>query len=185
MEKGCAARLRLKPTSGHGGTLDARVARNQPGEGRGKSSSQGDSDVRGEGNGRARANLCPSTFGGAITHAGERPLRFRLPPANQPMPTPRPAARSLPGQAGKARRGQPLRERHRPSASPSLFPPFGCAANSSSPSHVVIHAFFLRIPDRRSPPAIIYTVNKSPPKGNHLPQLAGPRQGWIHWARNG
>lgn len=30
------------------------------------------------------------------------------------------------------------------------------------PSHVVIHAFFLRIPDRRSPPAIIYTVNKSP-----------------------
>lgn len=63
MEKGCGARLRLKPTSGHGGTLDARVARNQPREGRGKSSSQGDSDVRGEGNGRARANLCYPLLG--------------------------------------------------------------------------------------------------------------------------
>lgn len=75
MENGCPVRLRLKPTSGHGGNLDARLARNQPREAGGKSSSQGDSDVKGEEKGRARSNLCPSTFGGAITRAGESPLR--------------------------------------------------------------------------------------------------------------
>lgn len=83
-------------------------------------------------------------------------------------PTCRPAAaHSTPrgslfvGASKKSSEGQPLRKRHRPSASPSLFCPFGCAANSSSsPSHVVIHAGFLRIPDRRSPPAVLCTVNK-------------------------
>lgn len=105
MENGCPARLRLKPTSGHGGNLDARVARNQPREGRREEQFSG--RLRRERRrelGRRGTTCANPLLGGAITHAGESPLRLRPPPADQPVPTPRPAARSLSGQARKAPR---------------------------------------------------------------------------------